>query len=149
MTEHKWHKKVREEYVEKFNKLGFIVYSSHTNISKLELFKEEVKRQNCLSDADIVVLDSENNKIEQIIEIETAINPKKTIGIILATHFCNHCRILGNDYRLENVSLKIVFKKPVERSKKALKLEVMKKPLEDIIKTAKGCLSTFKLEEHK
>jgi len=149
MTEHKWHKRVREEYVERFKKLGFIVYSSHTNISKLELFREEVKRQNCLSDADIVVLDSENEKIEQIIEVETAMNPKKLIGIVLATHFCDRCRIKKKDYPLKNISLKIVCKKAKEKSKKGMKLEVIKNPLEGIIRNRKeGCLSKFDMEEH-
>lgn len=149
MIEQEWHKKVREEIVEKLKKLKYPVYSSHGEISKLELFRREVKRQNCLSDADIVVFDSENKKIQQIIEIETAINPKKIIGIVLATHFCDYCRIRKKDYPMENVSLKIIFKKAKEKSKKALKLDVIKKPMEDIIETTKGCLFKFELEEHK
>lgn len=149
MTEGKWHKKVREEIFENLIKLKFIVYSSHSEISKLELYRDEVKRKNCLSDADIVVFDSKNIKIQQIIEIENAINPKKIIGIVLATHFCDYCRIKGEGYPLKNISLKIIYRKPKEKSKKALKLDVISKPLDEIIKATKGCLSRFKLEEHK
>jgi predicted nucleotidyltransferase len=148
MTEGKWHKKVRKEIFEKLKKLKFPVYSSHSEVSKLELFRSEVKRKNCLSDADIVVFDSENKKIQQIIEIENAINPKKIIGIVLATHFCDYCRIMEENYPLKNILLKIIFRKPKEKSKKPLKLDVIKKPLEDITKNTKGCLSKFELEEH-
>ena len=81
MAEHEWHKKVREETVEKLRKSKFIVYSSHTDYSKLELFRDEIKRENCLSDADIVVFDSKHEKIREIIEVETAMNPKKLIWI--------------------------------------------------------------------
>jgi len=149
MIDQKWHKKTREEFVDKLKKLKLNVYSSHGEYSKLELFREEVRRQNCLSDADIVVFDSKNKKIKQIIEIETDINPKKIIGIVLATHFCDYCRIKKKDYLLENISLRIILKKAKEKSKKALKLDVIKKPLENIIETTKGCLSKFELKEHK
>ena len=149
MIDQKWHKKTREKFVAELKKLKLNVYSSHGEYSKLELFREEVRRQNCLSDADIVVFDSENKKIKQIIEIETDINPKKIIGIVLATHFCDYCRIKKKDYPLENISLRIILRKAKEKSKKALKLDVIKKPLENIIETTKGCLSKFELEEHK
>jgi len=148
MTEHKWHKKVREEFVEKLKKLKFKVYSSHSDYSKLELFREKVERQNCLSDADIVVFDSKYKRIRQIIEVETAMNPKKLIGIVFATHFCDYCRIREKYYTLKNIFLNIVCKKAKEKSKKALKLEVIKKSLGDIIKTTKGCLSKFEMKEY-
>ena len=149
MVDQKWHKKTRNEFVDKLKKLKLNVYSSHSDYSKLELFRRKVRRQNCLSDADIVVFDSKNKKIQQIIEIETDINPKRIIGIVLATHFCDYCRIKKEDYPLENISLKIILKKAKEKSKKPQKLEVIKKPLEDIIESTKGCLSKFELEEHK
>lgn len=149
MIDQKWHKKTREEFVDELKKLKLNVYSSHSDYSKLELFRREVRRQNCLSDADIVVFDSENKKIQQIIEVETDINPKRIIGVVLATHFCDYCRIKKKDYPLENISLRIILKKAKEKSKKALKLDVIKKPLENIIETTKGCLSKFELKEHK
>jgi len=148
MVEHEWHKKVREEFVEKLKKSGVIVYSSHTDYSKLELFRNKVKRENCLSDADIVVFDSIHKKIKQIIEVETDMNPKKLIGIVFATHLCDYCRIKKENFSLIDISLKIICKKAKEKSKKALKLDVIKEPLEDIIKTTKGCLSKFEMEEY-
>ena len=148
MAEHEWHKKVREATVKELKKKKFIVYSSHTDYSKLELFRNEIKRENCLSDADIVVFDSKHGKIRHIIEVETAMNPKKLIGIVLATHFCDYCRIKKEDYPLKNISLKIVCRKAGEKSKKALKLNVIKKALEDITKTIRGCLSKFEIEEY-
>jgi len=148
MIDQKWHKKTREELVNKLKNLKLNVYSSHGKYSKLELFREEVRRQNCLSEADIVVFDSKNKKIKQIIEIETDINPKKIVGIVLATHFCDYCRIKKKNYPLENISLRIIFKEVKEKSIKVLKLGMIKKPLENIIETTKGCLSKFELKEH-
>jgi len=145
MLEHDWHKKVREEI---FQKLQPNAYSSHSEISKLELYRDSVKRQNCLSDADIVVFDPISKKIMQIIEIETQINPKKIIGIVLATHLCSFCRIKKENHLLDNISLKIVYKKSVQGSKKDMKLEVIKQPLKEIIANTKGCLSDFAFEEH-
>lgn len=81
MIDQKWHKKTGDEFVDKLKKLKLNVYSSHSDYSKLELFRRKVRRQNCLSDADIVVFDSKNKKIQQIFEIETDINPKRIIGI--------------------------------------------------------------------
>lgn len=130
-----WHQKVRTE---EFEKLRPNAFSSHSEVSKLELFRGEVKRQNCLSDADIVVFDSESKKIKQIIEIETQVNPKKIIGIILTTHLCNYCRIKKENHSLENIFLKIIYKKAKEGSKKAIKLDVIKEPLKEIIGTIKG-----------
>ena len=149
MAEHGWHKKVREATVEELKKKKFIVYSSHTDYSKLELFRNEVKRENCLSDADIVVFDSKHRKIRQIIKVETAMNPKKLIGIVLATHFCNLCRIRKKDYPLRNISLKIVCKKAKKKSKKGMKLDVIRESLDDIIKTTEGSLSNFEMREYK
>jgi len=148
MIEGKWHKKTREEIFRELKRSNPYVFSSHSDYSKLELFKGDVIRENCLSDADIVVFDSENNKIERIIEIENEINPKKFIGIVLATDFCSMCRIKGKNYPLEKISLQIIYRKPKMGSRKALKLKVMKKPLDNIIKKTKGSLAVFDWEEH-
>jgi len=148
MIEGKWHKNIREEIFKELRKSNPYVFSSHSDYSKLELFRGDVIRENCLSDADIVVFDSGNKKIERIIEIENEINPKKFIGIVLATDFCSACRIRGKNHPLEKISLSIICRKPKERSKKALKLKVMKKPLDNIIKNTKGSLAEFDWEEH-
>lgn len=145
MPEHEWHQKVR---IEEFEKLRPNAFSSHSEVSKLELFSGEVKRENCLSDADIVVFDPESKKINQIIEVETQVNPKKVIGIVLATHVCDYCRIKGENYPLENISLKIIYKKAKKGSKKTMKLDVINEPLKEIIKYIKGCVSNFSFEEH-
>lgn len=52
MVESPWHKKVREEVFEELKPNAF---RSHSDVSKLELFKVEIKRGNCLSDVNIVV----------------------------------------------------------------------------------------------
>ena len=90
-----------------------------------------------------------DTKIRQIIEVETAMNPKKLIGIVLATHFCNLCRIRKKDYPLRNISLKIVCKKAKKKSKKGMKLDVIRESLDDIIKTTEGSLSNFEMREYK
>ncbi len=148
MKEGKWHKKIREKIFKELKKSNPHVLSSHSDYSKLELFRESVKRENCLSDADIVVFDSGNKKIEKIIEIENEINPKKFIGIVLATDFCTTCRIKGKNYPLEKISLQIIYKKPKVGSRKALKLQVMKKPLDYIVKNTEGSLAEFDWAEH-
>ncbi len=149
MTEGKWHKEVREKIYEKLKESKFPVYTSHSKISKLELYRGEVERKNCLSDADIIVFDSKNKKIQRIIEIENDINPKKIMGIILATHFCDTCRIMEVDYPLKNISLMIILRKPKEKSKKPQKLKLIEKSLKDIIKNTKGCIYKFELKEQE
>jgi len=85
MAESPWHRKVREEVHEKFKPNA---YASHSNVSKLELFRSmRPKRENWLSDVDIVVLNPDKDKIVQLIEIENEINPEKFMGIVLASHF--------------------------------------------------------------
>jgi hypothetical protein len=143
MSEHAWHKKVREEVLAKQKPNR--AYSSHSDVSKLELYRvaadERPKRINCLSDADIVVFNPDSSRIDKIIEIESALNPKKVIGIVLATHLCNICRILKTNYELNNVVLKIIFKKAPLRSKKDYKLEVFEPIISQIIRSTNGCLS--------
>ena len=145
MAESHWHKKVR---LETFEKIRPNAYSSHSEISKLELFRGEAKRPNCLSDADIVVFDPDSNKIKEIIEIETALNPKKIIGIVLATHLCNLCRIKGENHLLKDISLKIIYKKAKRGSKKDLKKDIFEKPLRDILNKYEGSISEFIFEGH-
>jgi len=143
MGEHAWHKKVREEIFSRQqpNK----AYTSHSAVSKLELFRvgtgELLSRKGCLSDADIVVFNGNSEKIAKIIEIESALNPKKIMGIVLATHLCNLCRILKKDYELYDVRLDIAFKKAPQRSKKDLKLTIFEPILQDFLKQTKGCIS--------
>jgi hypothetical protein len=143
MGEHAWHKKVREEIFssQQPNK----AYTSHSVVSILELFRvgtgERLSRKGCLSDADIVVFNGNSEKITKIIEIESALNPKKIMGIVLATHLCNFCRILKKDYELDDVRLDIAFKKAPQRSKKDLKLTIFEPILQDFIKHTKGCIS--------
>ena len=143
MGEHAWHKKVREEIFscQQPNK----AFTSHSVVSKLELFRvgtgERLSRKGCLSDADIVVFNGNSEKITKIIEIESALNPKKIMGIVLATHLCNFCRILKKDYELYDVRLEVAFKKAPQGSKKDLKLTIFEPTLQDFIKHTKGCIS--------
>ena len=143
MGEHAWHKKVREEIFscQQPNK----AFTSHSVVSKLELFRvgtgERLSRKGCLSDADIVVFNGNSEKITKIIEIESALNPKKIMGIVLATHLCNFCRILKKDYELYDVRLEVAFKKAPQRSKKDLKLTIFEPILQDFLKQTKGCIS--------
>jgi len=149
MGEHVWHKKVREEVFSKYDPAN--AYQSHSEISKLYLFNvaqgKKPRRIDCMSDADIVVLDSDSIRITKIIEIESALNPKKIIGIVLATHLCRVCSIRSKHdepkkyFELKDVVLEIVFKKAPPRSKKDYKLEVFKPYIDSIIKTTGGCLS--------
>lgn len=145
MAESAWHKKVREEI---WGSLKPNAFSSHSDVSKLELFRGAIKRENCLSDVDIVELTPDKKNIVRIIEIETAMNPKKLIGIVLATHLCNWCRILGKNYPLKDIHLKIICRKEKEKSKKPLKLEVIKIALDDILLKIPGCVANYSFQEH-
>lgn len=149
MAEQLWHMQVREEIYSKYDPA--YAYQSHSNKSKLYLFNvaqgRKPRRMDCLSDADIVVIDSDSGKITKIIEIESALNPKKIMGIVLITHLCNLCSIRRKpdapkqNYDLKNIELEVVFKKAPQRSKKDLKLGVFKPFLESIIRSTVGCLS--------
>lgn len=151
MKEQEWHKVVREELKEKFEKQGFKVNSSHApKVPNIELFRGELRRKNCLSDADIVIRDSKGENVEKIVEIESEVNPKKFLGIVLATHFCDRCKIDDKNIKpLKNIVLQIIYKKPKEKSRKRDKLAVMKEPLERIIKTnTEGSVSRLEWESH-
>jgi len=151
MGEHAWHKKAREELFQR--QCPNTAYTSHSEISKLELFRvapgERLSRAGCLSDADIVVFDGDSERITTIIEVESALNPKKVIGIVVATHSCNVCRIKKCNYRLEAVRLMIVFKKAKPGSKKDLKLTILKPILQEYIRRTEGCLSELEFTPHE
>lgn len=138
--EKKWHKKTRERIVETLESQGHRVFTSHPK--HINLFREERKRENCLSDADIVVI--ENSIIKKIIEVESEPNPKKLIGIVIATHLCNWLRAEGNDYPFKNVLLEIRYRSPVPKSRKELKLDIIEESLRKIINSFEGSVSNFK-----
>jgi len=154
MKEQEWHKRVREELVEKHKKTGLRVEQSHGVNPNLELFRGNLGRANCLSDADIVVFNSDGN-IAKIIEIESEPNPKKILGVVIATHLCTLCKVSKKDkkeppHQLANILLEIVYKKPKAKSKKADKLAVMYEPLLEMVKNSKGgCVSSFKWKPHE
>jgi hypothetical protein len=110
---------------------------------------ERLRRSGCLSDADIVVFDPTSGRINTIIEIESALNPKKIMGIVIATHLCNFCRIMKIDYELENIRLEIVYRKAPSGSKKDLKLAIFEPILNEIIRVTKGCLTRLVLTPHE
>ena len=149
MGEELWHRKVR---IEEFSRLNpDHAFQSHSDLSKLYLFSvgdaKKPNRTNCLSDADIVVLDPETGEISKIIEIESALNPKKILGIVLATHICNICSIRTRRgehkkyLKLDGISLEIIFRKAPPRSKKDLKLETIKPYIDAIVTSVPGCIS--------
>lgn len=148
MTENAWHKKVQEEVFSRCDPA--YTYQSHSDLSRLYLFRVaeggKPRRIDCLSDADMVVLNSDLADISRIIEIESALNPKKIMGIVLATHLCNLCSIRSKQgepkkyYQMKKVILEIVFKKAPKGSKKDYKLDVFEPFLDKIIKTINGSL---------
>jgi len=149
MKEQEWHKRVREELYEKHKKMGLRVETSHSVNPNLELFRGSPRRANCLSDADLIVFDS-NGNVAQIIEIESEPNPKKVSGVVVATNLCSLCKIGNETHPLSNVFLEIVYRKPKAKSKKADKLEVMYEPLREMVKNGTwGCLSDFKWDVHE
>jgi DNA polymerase II large subunit len=147
MAESAWHKKVREEI---WNSLKPNAFSSHSDVSKLELFRGPKKRENCLSDVDIVEITPDRKDIIRLIEIETAMNPKKLIGIVLATHLCDRCKTPYKEYSLDKISLSIICRKEKEKSKKPLKLAVIKRALDELLFDFKipGCLAKYDFQEH-
>lgn len=152
MAEHAWHKKVREEVFSKYD--PEFAYQSHSNISKLFLFSvaagKRPRRIDCLSDADIVVTEPLSGRVVKIIEIESALNPKKILGIVLATHLCNKCSIRRSRLEpkryldMDEIELEIVFRKAPPGSQKDLKLDVIKPYIKGLISNTNGCLSKSK-----
>jgi len=151
MKEGGWHQKVREELLYRLKETEARVESSHGVNPNLELFRGNLRRPNCLSDADLIVFDSDE-KIIKIIEIESELNPKKISGVVMATHLCTLCRVKKEEdpYQLTNVLLEIIYKKPKVKSQKEAKLAVMYGPLLEMVKNSKGgCLSSFRWEAHE
>lgn len=82
MAESKWHKRVREEILSSLPKGA--AYSSHSDTSKLELFKvpegQELKKYHCLSEADIVVFeDKDRKKLQQSLKLNHLLTPKRLL----------------------------------------------------------------------
>ncbi len=140
MVEGDWHEKTRNELIEKYSKEGYKVASSHSG-DKIFLFKDSLKRENCLSDVDLVLL--KDNKVVTLIEIQQSLRPKELIGIISATNLTNKCQIDNNEYLLSDVSLIIVVNKQKEKSRKQYQLDVIKNNLN----LQDGCLKSFEFVE--
>ncbi len=153
MTESAWHNKVRTEYRDLYAPNAI---ASHEHITNLNLFRGEIKIENCLSDADIMVIDPGSGRIIKIIEIETALNPKKIMGIVMATHVCDFCRAksidrpkTNLDYHLKDIELQIVYQAGPQESKKDLKRKIIKRILNKYIKEIRGCISKLTVTERE
>ena len=138
MSEGSWHEKVRTETQEIYEKEGYTVKSSHKD-KKIFLYRDELKRENILSDVDLVLL--KENKVVKLIEIQQSLRPKEIIGIISATNIANKC-LENKD--IENAELIVIIKKRPEKSKKMQQLRLIKANL----KPVNGCLSNYKFVEH-
>jgi hypothetical protein len=149
VQEQKWHEEIREAVMAKLERQGKKeVKGSHLDNPKIELYRQEKNSANRLSDVDIAVFNLQDQTISEIVEVESAINPKKFVGIVLTTHLCYKCShsYYPNDLfdlREKTVSLLIVYKAPSEDSKKAEKLEVMKDALKLVIEKTPGSLKDF------
>lgn len=139
MTESKWHKKVRMNLIDYYEKAGYLVKSSHQD-KKIVMFRDKPSRSNFLSDADIVLI--KDNNIVKIIEVQQTYRPKEIVGIIKTTDICNKCKIDNKIYNLSNIELIIALKKGKEMSKKPIQMQLIK----DTIKLD-GCLRSFNFEE--
>ena len=51
-------------------------------------------------------------------------------------------------YPIEDIELKIVYKKPKDKSKGSEKLKIIKKLTDNLISLSKGCIRKFEIEEH-
>jgi len=155
MSESKWHQYVRKEYVKKLKMRFSDVFSSHSGYTDLDLFRGESCRENHFSNADIIVL-NDKEKVKKIIEIESALNPKKIFGIVLATHFSTLCRVkkVGDaktekqNYPLKNIELEIVYKKPKDKAKGTEKIKIIEKLADSLINSSTGCVRKLNIEEH-
>lgn len=142
MTEGDWHKQIREKLIAKYKSKGFQIESSHEN-QKLPLFYDEVRRENWLSDADIIVI--KDGKITEIIEVQENITPKAIIGIIATTNLANLCKINGTNHELKEVVLRIIIKEQKEKSMKNEQFKLIK----DILQLQEGCLRDFEINSFK
>lgn len=150
MGESTWHRKVRREI---FNEHTPNAYTAHEGVTNLNLYRDEVATKNCLSDADIIVIDPQSKKVAKIIEIESELNPKKVMGIVVATHVCNKIMakgIKGFEPRdLNGITLEIIYREAARRSKKDQKLEIMIPILEEFIeKNKEGSIAPGQLIIH-
>jgi hypothetical protein len=149
MPEQDWHREARIKLVKRLKESYVRVEDAHGGQSDLGLFRGRVGSANHLSDADIIVFSS-RKKICRIIEIESAINPKKIIGIVVATHLCTTCHRVDNtlegrteQFSLRKISLEILYRKQAKGANTSYKLNLIKRPLKKLIKTSKGCLIDF------
>lgn len=153
MLEQKWHEQIREAIIAKLKREGKEVKGSHQKNPKIELYRDHRNQESRLSDADIAVFNRQERTVPEIIEVESEVNPKKFVGIVLITHFCSLCSCAlyphNFDLKTRSVSLKIVYKAPEEGSLKANKLGVMKEALKPVIECTKGCLKDFDWIEEK
>jgi len=140
MTEGEWHKKVRKRIKKEYEDRGYTVKFSHDD-KTIVLSIGEAHLDTVLSEPDVVIL--KDDVIKKIIEIKyNDIQPKIMAGTVVITNICNQCKIDDESYELSNVFLSIVYKKPVEGSKKQEQLELIKKNLK-----VDGCLRDFDFKE--
>jgi hypothetical protein len=162
MQEQKWHELTRLAIIAKLGREGKEVKGSHQKNPKIELYRHNRNQESRLSDADIAVFNRKEKIVPEIVEVESEINPKKFVGIVLITHLCTLCfcalyldknnpksKSDEFDLRKRSVSLKIVYKAPEEGSLKAEKLGVMKEALKPVIDSIDGCLKDFDWIEEK
>jgi len=152
MAEHPWHKKVRNSIFAQYDPKH--AFTSHSSWSKLFLFHIPAGGRpgvrNCMSDADIVALSPDSSEVVRIIEVESAMNPKKIMGIVMATHFSNiySLRRAVNQPKeyapLKDIILEIVYKKAPEKSHKDEKADIFMKYLNDFVRNTDGCLNKEK-----
>lgn len=149
VQEQEWHEKTRVDVMAKLESQGKReVKGSHLDNPKIELYRRDINSANRLSDADIAVFNLHDKTISEIVEVESAINPKKFVGIVLTTHFCYKCSHSHYpndifDLREKSVSLLIIYREPSKNSKKAEKLELMKDALKLVIEKTPGSLKGF------
>jgi hypothetical protein len=149
VQEQAWHEETRLAVIDKLERQGKkTVKGSHGDNPKIELYRLQKNTENRLSDADIAVFNLSAKTVSEIYEVESAVNPKKFIGIVLTTHFCYKCS--NSDYpeaifdlNEKTVNLVIVYKDPSGRSKKAEKLDVIKEALKKVIEETQGSLKSF------
>lgn len=150
MAESVWHRKVRREIL---MELGQGAYSAHEGKTNLNLYREKIATENCLSDVDIIL--TRSGEVTKIVEVESELNPKKIMGIVLATHTCNKLVARGiNEFEgqaklLDGITLEIVYRESPPGSKKDQKLRIMMPILKDFIeKNRDGSIAPGQLIIH-
>jgi len=136
MNEGEWHKKVRRKLIQKFEKEGYTVESSHGEKS-IRLYHGEPSDRTYLSEADLILFN--DSFIVKIVEIKYKdITPKNMVGIIKTTDLCDRCKIGKNIYDLHKIELLIFYKKQLDESVKSDQLKLIKENLK-----LDGCLSNY------